>query len=151
MNHNIAWIKRYLAVLPNPDLYVEVGKFDMAKILNPQISGKQYQEGRVLRAGPRQVHLSALPQAWQRRKARSAPYHLQLTGRNGSRKQSDNALHGLPHDKESSARRQALQMDESQEESDEASERRDVHEHFAQADDGGIPRSKLSVWLANLR
>ncbi|WP_039944145.1 RNA-guided endonuclease IscB, partial [Lactobacillus equicursoris] len=42
VNHNIAWIKRYLAVLPNPDLHVEVGKFDMAKMLNPQISGKQY-------------------------------------------------------------------------------------------------------------
>ena len=44
-SHNIAWIKRYLAVLPNPDLHIEVGKFDMAKMVNPAISGKQYQEG----------------------------------------------------------------------------------------------------------
>lgn len=45
VSHNIAWIKRYLAVLPNPDLHIEVGKFDMAKMVNPDISGKQYQEG----------------------------------------------------------------------------------------------------------
>ena len=45
VGHNIAWIKRYLAVLPNPDLHIEVGKFDMAKMVNPDISGKQYQEG----------------------------------------------------------------------------------------------------------
>ena len=45
VNHNIAWIKRYLAVLPNPDLHVEVGKFDMAKMVNPEISGKQSQKG----------------------------------------------------------------------------------------------------------
>ncbi|MDG5848987.1 HNH endonuclease, partial [Lactobacillus delbrueckii] len=37
--------ERYLAVLPNPDLHIEVGKFDMAKMVNPDISGKQYQEG----------------------------------------------------------------------------------------------------------
>ena len=45
VGHNIAWIKRYLAVLPSPNLHIEVGKFDMAKIVNPDISGKQYQEG----------------------------------------------------------------------------------------------------------
>ncbi|MFV4950593.1 hypothetical protein [Lactobacillus delbrueckii] len=29
--------ERYLAVLPNPDLHIEVGKFDMAKMVNPDI------------------------------------------------------------------------------------------------------------------
>ena len=43
--HNINWIKRYLAVLPNLDLHIEIGKFDMAKMINPEIAGKQYQEG----------------------------------------------------------------------------------------------------------
>lgn len=29
----------------NPDLHIEVGKFDMKKIRNPKIEGKEYQEG----------------------------------------------------------------------------------------------------------
>ena len=45
VNHNINWTKYYLAVLPNLDLHIEIGKFDMAKMINPKIAGKQYQQG----------------------------------------------------------------------------------------------------------
>lgn len=44
-DHNIAWIKRYLAVLPDPSLHIEVGLFDPAKMINPAISGEGYQQG----------------------------------------------------------------------------------------------------------
>ena len=43
--HNINWIKRYLNVLPKLELHIEIGKFDMAKMINPDIKGKEYQHG----------------------------------------------------------------------------------------------------------
>ncbi|ETA73774.1 RNA-guided endonuclease IscB [Ligilactobacillus equi] len=45
VNHNINWIKRMLAVLPNPELHIEVGKFDMQKMKDPTIKGEGYQKG----------------------------------------------------------------------------------------------------------
>ena len=45
VNHNINWIKRLLAVLPKPELHIEVGKFDIQKMKNPNIKGKGYQQG----------------------------------------------------------------------------------------------------------
>ena len=45
VTHNINWIKRYLNVLPKLSLHIEIGKFDMAKMINPNISGKEYQQG----------------------------------------------------------------------------------------------------------
>ena len=45
VKHNIDWIKRYLSFLPNPELHIEAGKFDMAKMINPDIKDKQYQHG----------------------------------------------------------------------------------------------------------
>ncbi|MDC2828460.1 RNA-guided endonuclease IscB [Limosilactobacillus mucosae] len=43
--HNINWINRLLAVLPNPALHVEVGKFDLQKMKDPDIQGVGYQYG----------------------------------------------------------------------------------------------------------
>lgn len=43
--HNINWINRFLAVLPNPTLHIEVGKFDMQKMKDPDIQGVGYQYG----------------------------------------------------------------------------------------------------------
>lgn len=43
--HNINWINRYLNVLPKLSLHIEIGKFDMTKMINPNISGKEYQHG----------------------------------------------------------------------------------------------------------
>ena len=45
VNHNINWIKRLLSVLPKADLHIEVGKFDMQKMKNPEINGEGYQQG----------------------------------------------------------------------------------------------------------
>lgn len=44
-HHNINWINRFLAVLPNPALHIEVGKFDMQKMKDPNIQGTGYQQG----------------------------------------------------------------------------------------------------------
>ena len=45
VTHNINWINRYLNVLPKLSLHIEIGKFDMAKMINSNISGKEYQQG----------------------------------------------------------------------------------------------------------
>ena len=45
VNHNINWINRFLTVLPNPAVYIEVGKFDMQKMKDPAIQGVGYQYG----------------------------------------------------------------------------------------------------------
>ncbi|OKL36386.1 RNA-guided endonuclease IscB [Domibacillus mangrovi] len=39
------WIDRYQSLLPNCRLHIEVGKFDVQKMMNPDIKGKDYQEG----------------------------------------------------------------------------------------------------------
>ena len=41
VTHNINWINRYLNVLPKLSLHIEIGKFDMAKMINSNISGKE--------------------------------------------------------------------------------------------------------------
>ncbi|WP_236700828.1 RNA-guided endonuclease IscB, partial [Agrilactobacillus composti] len=45
VQHNITWIQRIQAVLPKAELHIEVGKFDMAKMVNPGITGLGYQQG----------------------------------------------------------------------------------------------------------
>lgn len=47
VNHNINWINKLLGVLPKCKLFIEVGKFDIAKVINPNIHGKEYQEGNL--------------------------------------------------------------------------------------------------------
>ena len=39
------WIDKFLNILPNPKLVIEIGKFDVQKMMNPEIQGKEYQEG----------------------------------------------------------------------------------------------------------
>ena len=41
------WIDRFAALLPNPTLSLEVGKFDVQKMMNPAIQGAEYQQGPV--------------------------------------------------------------------------------------------------------
>lgn len=45
INHTFSWIDKFVRLLPNPKLSIEVGKFDAQKIKNPDISGKDYQKG----------------------------------------------------------------------------------------------------------
>lgn len=39
------WTDKFLSLLPNPSLHIEVGKFDMHKMINPEITGEEYQNG----------------------------------------------------------------------------------------------------------
>ncbi|MFD3447210.1 RNA-guided endonuclease IscB [Microbacteriaceae bacterium 4G12] len=39
------WIDTFLSVLPKSTLHIEVGKFDIQKMMNPNIEGKEYQQG----------------------------------------------------------------------------------------------------------
>lgn len=41
------WIDKFCALLPNPNLIIEVGKFDVQKMIKPEISGVDYQQGQL--------------------------------------------------------------------------------------------------------
>ena len=41
------WIDNYIKRLPNPNLNIEVGKFDVQKMMNPTIQGTEYQQGQT--------------------------------------------------------------------------------------------------------
>lgn len=45
VDHTIKWIDKFSAILPVPRIIIEVGKFDAAKLKNPDIQGKEYQNG----------------------------------------------------------------------------------------------------------
>ena len=45
IHNTFRWIDRFCRLLPNPQLHMEVGKFDVQKMMNPTIQGKEYQEG----------------------------------------------------------------------------------------------------------
>lgn len=45
LDTTIMWIDRFCELVPNPKLHIEVGKFDVAKMINPDISGEEYQNG----------------------------------------------------------------------------------------------------------
>jgi len=45
VDHTVRWINKFSTVLPTPKIIVEVGKFDAAKLKNPDIKGKEYQNG----------------------------------------------------------------------------------------------------------
>lgn len=47
INNEFTWIDRFCSLVPNPRLHIEVGKFDVAKMINPDIKGKEYQEGQT--------------------------------------------------------------------------------------------------------
>lgn len=45
IDNTFMWIDRFASLLPNPKLNIEVGKFDVAKMINPEIKGIDYQKG----------------------------------------------------------------------------------------------------------
>lgn len=47
LNANFAWIDKFCSLVPNPKLRIEVGKFDTAKMINPEIQGVDYQHGQT--------------------------------------------------------------------------------------------------------
>ena len=47
INHTFHWIDIFSNLVPNTKLHIEVGKFDTAKMINPEISGVDYQQGQT--------------------------------------------------------------------------------------------------------
>jgi hypothetical protein len=47
LNATTFWIDKFCSLAPNPNLSIEVGKFDVAKMINPEISGEEYQNGQT--------------------------------------------------------------------------------------------------------
>lgn len=47
INHTFNWIDKFSALVPNFALHIEVGKFDTAKMINPDINGVDYQHGQT--------------------------------------------------------------------------------------------------------
>jgi hypothetical protein len=47
IKHTIKWINKFYNLLPKCNLILEVGKFDIQKIENPEIQGIQYQQGNL--------------------------------------------------------------------------------------------------------
>ena len=45
LNATFLWIDKFISLVPNPNLSIEVGKFDIAKMINPDIKGEDYQNG----------------------------------------------------------------------------------------------------------
>lgn len=45
IDNTFFWIDKFKDLLPKPQLHIEVGKFDIQKIENPNIQGKEYREG----------------------------------------------------------------------------------------------------------
>lgn len=45
IDNTFFWIDKYYNLLPKCNLSIEVGKFDMAKMINPEIEGTDYQQG----------------------------------------------------------------------------------------------------------
>jgi hypothetical protein len=47
IHHTYHWIDVLQSLIPTPDLHIEVGKFDTAKMINPDINGVDYQHGKT--------------------------------------------------------------------------------------------------------
>ena len=47
LDANFFWIDKFCSLVPNPKLRIEVGKFDVAKMINPEIKGVDYQHGQT--------------------------------------------------------------------------------------------------------
>lgn len=47
INHTYRWIDKMCDLVSNPILHIEVGKFDTAKMINPEIQGVGYQHGQT--------------------------------------------------------------------------------------------------------
>jgi len=51
INNTFNWIDRFCELVPDPKLHIEVGKFDAAKMINPDIQGGEYQHGQMYSYG----------------------------------------------------------------------------------------------------
>lgn len=47
VDNQINWINKFVSLLPNCHLTIEVGKFDTAKLINPNIQNEEYQQGNL--------------------------------------------------------------------------------------------------------
>ena len=47
LDANFMWIDKFCSLVPSPKLRIEVGKFDVAKMINPDIQGVDYQHGQT--------------------------------------------------------------------------------------------------------
>lgn len=47
ITHTDHWIDTFSCLVPSPELHIEVGKFDTAKMINPEINGVDYQHGQT--------------------------------------------------------------------------------------------------------
>ena len=47
MENTFRWIDKFCGLVPNPDLTIEVGKFDVQKMIDPDIQGVDYQQGQT--------------------------------------------------------------------------------------------------------
>lgn len=47
IDNTFCWIDTYCALVPDPELSLEVGKFDVQKVINPDIEGVAYQQGQT--------------------------------------------------------------------------------------------------------
>lgn len=45
IDNTFNWIDKFCSLLPNTKLNIEVGKFDVQKMMNPEIEGTKYQQG----------------------------------------------------------------------------------------------------------
>lgn len=45
INNTFMWIDKFESLLPKTELHIEVGKFDVQKMMNPDIQGEEYQQG----------------------------------------------------------------------------------------------------------
>lgn len=45
IDNTFRWIDNFINLLPSPKLCIEVGKFDVQKMMNPDIEGVEYQQG----------------------------------------------------------------------------------------------------------
>jgi len=62
VDNTMCWIDEIRSLLPNPKLIIEVGKFDIQKIENPDISGTEYQQGEMYEYRNRIAYLIAREQ-----------------------------------------------------------------------------------------
>jgi hypothetical protein len=47
IDNTLYWIDKFVDLVPNPNLNIEVGKFDVQKMINPNIQGIDYQQGQT--------------------------------------------------------------------------------------------------------
>ena len=47
LDANFMWIDKFCSLVPSPKVRIEVGKFDVAKMINPNIQGVDYQHGQT--------------------------------------------------------------------------------------------------------